>query len=112
MNQSEKRNILRNQNGEIYHPSATNYPPTNTVVIDYDCTIRKSVPSASNSASYYLDGGGTFCCLLLIFIIIILFLVQLLVWRFFDLDILPVDDSLANRELSNSSIRLNLNDLN
>lgn len=110
MNQSEKRNILRNQNGEIYHLSATNYPPTNTVVIDYDCTDRKSVPSASNSASYYLDGGGTFFCLLLIFIIIVLLLVQLLVWRFFDLDILPVDDSLANWERFNISIRQNLHD--
>ena len=100
------------QNGETFSSSVTNYPPTNTIVIDYSCDNTKNVPSFKNSASYYLDGGGTFFCMLLIFIIIILLLVQLLAWRFLDLDILPVDDSISNRELSNSSIhRLNFNDL-
>ena len=52
------------------------------------------------------QGGGTFCCLSIILTFMILLLVQLLVWRFFDIDILPVDDSIANHEMSNSSIHM------
>ena len=52
----------------------------------------------------YCDGGGTFCCILLVLAIMVVLLIQLLVWRIFDLDILPVDDSIANYDLSNSSI--------
>ena len=49
-------------------------------------------------------GGGAFCCILLIFITMVLLLIQLLIWRIFDIDILPVDDSIANYDLSNSTI--------
>ena len=57
------------------------------------------------------NGGGTFCCISLVLTFMILLLVQLLVWRFFDIDILPVDDSIANHEMSNSSIHMIANDL-
>ena len=58
------------------------------------------------------NGGGTFCCISLVLLFMILLLVQLLVWRFFDIDILPVDDSIANHEMSNSSIHMIANDFN
>ena len=52
----------------------------------------------------YCDGGGAFFCILLVLAIMVVLLVQLLVWRLFDLDILPVDNSIANYDISNSSI--------
>lgn len=58
----------------------------------------------ANKIDIFEGGGGAFCCILLIFITMILLLIQLLVWRLFDIDILPVDDSIANYELSNSTI--------
>ena len=56
------------------------------------------------SSLKFVEGGGTFCCLLLIVIIMVFLVVQLLIWRFFDIDIYPVDDSMSNHDLSNTSI--------
>ena len=56
------------------------------------------------STSVFVEGGGTFCCLLLILIIMIFLLVQILMWRILDIDMFPVDDSMSNHELSNTSI--------
>ena len=57
-----------------------------------------------NKIDIFEGNGGAFCCILLIFITMVLLLIQLLIWRLFDIDILPVDDSIANYELSNSTI--------
>ena len=67
-------------------PIAVAFKPTNASKVDY------------------CDGGGAFFCILLVLAIMVVLLVQLLVWRIFDVDILPVDDSIANYDLSNSSI--------
>ena len=85
----------------------------NRVVQDVECAVH--YPSRTTSLIYdkkksetKIDfsegGGGAFCCMLLIFITMVLLLIQLLIWRLFDIDILPVDDSIANYDLSNSTI--------
>ena len=56
------------------------------------------------SSLVFIEGGGTFFCLLLILIIMIFLLFQLLIWRIFDIDMFPVDDSISNHDLSNTSI--------
>jgi len=67
-------------------------------------TVSATTRTKSSSTEYYCDGGGTFCCILLVLTLMILLLVQILIWRIFDIDVLPVDDSISNYELSNSSI--------
>ena len=84
----------------------------NRVVQDVECAvhhpIRTSIlyePKISKTKIDFCEGGGgAFCCMLLIFITMVLLLIQLLIWRLFDIDILPVDDSIANYDLSNSTI--------
>jgi hypothetical protein len=51
----------------------------------------------------YCDGGGAFFCILLVLAIMVVLLVQLLVWRIFEVDWLPVDNSITNYDLSTSN---------
>ena len=52
-------------------------------------------------SEYLCGGGGIFFCIGLLALVMILLIVQIMVWRFFDIDIFPVDDTISNKELSN-----------
>ena len=77
-------------------------------------TVTRSTPRMNQDSkeSSRCHGGGTFVCISIVLTFMVLLLLQLFLWRFFDIDILPVDDSIANHEMSNSSIHMIANDIN
>ena len=103
MRQIERTNAPSNQNGERTIICASH---NNVAAAPHICKNTTTITKID-----YCDGGGTFCCLILILTFMIAMLIQILVWKIFDIDILPVDDSISNMEMSNSSIhQLRAND--
>lgn len=103
MRQIERTNAPSNQNGERTIICASH---NNVAAAPHICKNTTTITKID-----YCDGGGTFCCLILILTFMVAMLIQILLWKIFDIDILPVDDSISNMELSNSSIhQLRAND--
>ena len=99
MHQLETIDIPQIENGEYFHTGTPTCSASH-------CHVKKDVFKSTN-----FDGGTIFCCISLILIFMILFLLQILAWRIFDVDIFPVDDSVSNHQMSNTSIhRLSFND--
>ena len=63
--------------------------------------IDKPTSEQSCLSEYCCGGGGIFFCILLLAMVMIFLIVQLFIWRIFDIDIFPVDDTISNKELSN-----------
>ena len=63
--------------------------------------VDKPAPQQSLLSEYCCGGGGIFFCILLLAMVMIFLIVQLFIWRIFDIDIFPVDDTISNKELSN-----------
>ena len=87
-----KRVELSLENGgcSISHAPTVNSPP-----------IDKSSSRQYSISEYFCGGGGIFFCTLLLGLVMIFLIIQLLIWRIFDIDIFPVDDTISNKELSN-----------
>ena len=88
-----KRVELSLENGgcSISHAPAVNSPP-----ID-----KSSSRQSSRIFEFFCGGGGIFFCTLLLGLVMIFLIIQLLIWRIFDIDVFPVDDTISNKELSN-----------
>ena len=63
--------------------------------------IDKPTSEQSCLSEYCCGGGGIFFCILLLAMVMIFLIVQLFIWRIFDIDIFPVDDTISYKELSN-----------
>ena len=74
--------------------SSNNYARANT-------PIDKSASRKSCISEYLCGGGAIFVCTLLLALVMLFLIIQLLIWRIFDIDIFPVDDTISNKELSN-----------
>ena len=71
------------------------YTQTSSVPVD------KPTSQKSTLTEYFCGGGGIFFCILFLVMVMIFLIVQLFIWRIFDIDIFPVDDTISNKELSN-----------
>ena len=64
----------------------------------------KASTQKSFLSEYLCGGGAIFFCVLLITFVMIIMMIQIVLWRFFDIDIFPVDNTISNNDLSNQTI--------